>query len=269
MSSVIESLAKKILPKRVAVTIQCHMSRAHQKRLLRASGEAEAVKILTRQFGWAVLHGPFRGLRYTPEALLSRQGLPRLLGTYELELHPVFESMNANRYERIIDIGCAEGYYAVGLARNTKATVYAFDADRQEKALCRGMAAANGVETRVVSGSWCTPSVLMQIATDRTLVISDCEGFEVDLFTAEVAKRLARADLIIELHEKAGGSDVEKLILQRFRDSHAPELFTFSPTNVLDIPELKIFPPGEIERSRENRPLGQRWVHLRSKIRSN
>ena len=66
--------------------------------------------------GRRVLHGPFAGMDYTSEA--SEGGLaPRLLGTYEAELHPALAAVAARGLQLIYDVGCAEGYYAVGLAR--------------------------------------------------------------------------------------------------------------------------------------------------------
>jgi protein-L-isoaspartate O-methyltransferase len=33
-----------------------------------------------------------------------------------MELHPWLEKLRPNQYERIVDIGASEGYYAVGMA---------------------------------------------------------------------------------------------------------------------------------------------------------
>jgi len=92
-----------------------------------------------------------------------------LLGTYELELHSVIEEAIAKRFERIIDIGCADGYYAVGLAMRTNATVYAFDCEPREREYCRQMALTNGVHQRVHVRSWCSGRELKSLATGRCL----------------------------------------------------------------------------------------------------
>src|SRR5436190_882004 len=64
-----------------------------------------------------VLGGIFKGLQY-PRFESSGSGLvTKLLGSYENELHPFIQQLGANKYTEIIDIGCAEGYYAVGLAQ--------------------------------------------------------------------------------------------------------------------------------------------------------
>jgi protein-L-isoaspartate O-methyltransferase len=56
----------------------------------------------------------------------------KLLGAYEHSLHDVLLKPVSRQPDPIINVGCAEGYYAVGLARLLPdATVYAFDIDRQ------------------------------------------------------------------------------------------------------------------------------------------
>jgi hypothetical protein len=88
----------------------------------RALRESEGLTELARRFvdnqGTTVLHGPFAGLMYPRDLLLAQADAPiaKLLGTYEQELHPVFEEVIAKQPRTIIDIGAAEGYYAVGLA---------------------------------------------------------------------------------------------------------------------------------------------------------
>jgi methylase of polypeptide subunit release factors len=63
--------------------------------------------------------------------------VPKLLGSYEAELHPVLDQVIRNNYETIIDVGCAEGYYAVGLALSLPTThVHAFDIDSRARELC-------------------------------------------------------------------------------------------------------------------------------------
>jgi hypothetical protein len=54
--------------------------------------------------------------------------VPKLLGCYEQELHPALNRAIDTDYGVILNIGCAEGYYPVGLARVLPtAHVIAFD----------------------------------------------------------------------------------------------------------------------------------------------
>ena len=54
--------------------------------------------------------------------------VPKLIGSYEEEVHLIIEEIIRRRYSIVVNIGCAEGYYAVGFAlRIPDAIVYAFD----------------------------------------------------------------------------------------------------------------------------------------------
>ena len=76
-----------------------------------------------------VAAGPFAGMSYPVQASEGGRA-PRLLGAYEASLHPVIETVIARAYRQVLDIGCAEGYYAVGLARRIPDTiVHARDSD--------------------------------------------------------------------------------------------------------------------------------------------
>jgi len=62
-----------------------------------------------------VASGPFRGMRYVARAYHSAYHA-KLLGTYEMELHGIVEELCRETPGIIVDVGAAEGYYAVGLA---------------------------------------------------------------------------------------------------------------------------------------------------------
>src|SRR5262245_60848059 len=92
-----------------------------------------------------VRRGPFAGMKYPSVARLGSACFPKLLGVYERELHPILNSIKDRRYTEILNIGCAEGYYAVGLAMwNPSAKVLAFDIDPRQTAFCADLAALNG-----------------------------------------------------------------------------------------------------------------------------
>src|ERR1044072_5114497 len=88
------------------------------------------VRKLTAESGWVVQEGPFKNMVYVPKSVGSTL-VPKLLGSYESELHSTLEEIIDRNYQKIIDIGCAEGYYAVGLAlKNPKTKIHAFDTDQ-------------------------------------------------------------------------------------------------------------------------------------------
>jgi len=168
-----------------------------------------------------VKHGPFQGMIYPASKSAGSALIPKLLGSYERELHPVLEKICSAGYSEIVDIGCAEGYYAVGLAMRVQtATVFAYDTNIEAINLCEQMARRNGVARRVVTGSFCDAGVLRSIPlTQKALVISDCEGYEKDLFTEEVAAHLARHDLLVEVHDFVD-IEISAIIRRRFQGTH-------------------------------------------------
>ena len=260
-----------LLPNRLSVMIRSVRSRNFQVRLLKAiPGYLEILTRLTEEHGYSVLHGPFEGLKYPPQSLLSRAGIPKLLGTYESELHPIIQGITPRQYDRIIDIGSAEGFYAVGLARLTGTTVYGFDTEPRERALCREMARLNGLSEKIQISSWCDQGVLKAVVSGRCLIVCDCEGYEMELFTGEVIDRLRETDLIVELHEPSGDYKArvaEKTLLNRFRNSHRPTLHTFSRT-AFDpgfVRELSSIEGASDRFIRESRPVGQRWAYLKAR----
>lgn len=129
---------------------------------------------------------------------------PKLMGSYEKELQTILEKLIYERaYSEIIDVGCAEGYYAVGLAiKCPNSKIFAYDTSELAQKLCSEMAALNNVAKRVNIQSTLTPAILGNFPfSKRGLIICDCEGFEKNLFNKLSIKNLRNCDLIIETHD--------------------------------------------------------------------
>jgi precorrin-6B methylase 2 len=188
--------------------------------LLRALGRWRA-RMLANTFlarhGAYILSGPFAGMEYLTEATEGAL-VPRLLGTYESELHPHLAAFAATELDAVIDVGCAEGYYAVGLARAMPAvTVYAHDVDEKARAACVSLAAKNGVADRVVVGGAFQPQDFEGFAGRRVLVMVDTEGAEVDILQPVPA--LARMYIIVETHDLYRRGALATM-MERFSPTH-------------------------------------------------
>jgi hypothetical protein len=256
MNRHIKRTAEVLLPQRIFVTIQSIRSRNYQKQLLRKWGVYESTAQVEAQYGRTILDGPFRGMKYPMGSLLSRHGIPIIFGTYELELHQIIEEVVSNHYDKIIDIGCAEGYYAVGLALRTDVEVYAFDCEPRERRYCRQMARENNVAVRVHVKSWCSKDTLKRLAVGRCLIISDCEGFEASLFSSSLATALKNSDLLIELHQ-IDGINVRDVLMERFKPSHNARLITFDAART-----GPAVPTEWRQFAREFRSPNQQWVYF-------
>lgn len=263
---------------RVLNRLSAYLGQPHAwaKEYRRNAGEPEpkdALEISLEQLfqDSTVFSGPFQGLRYPSNRAIGSAIWPKLLGLYEAELHPVLEELLKNHYTSIVDIGCAEGYYAVGLAlRSPEAQIYAFDTNPRAKELCERMADLNGVRDRLHLGDFCTREVLKSIPLgQRSLVISDCEGYEGQLFDKEVAEHLRGHDVIIETHDFI---DIE--LSGRIRKALADTHDVRSIKSTDDIEKAHTYRSPLLERYttrerfvilREARPFIMEWLIMTSK----
>ncbi len=215
-----------------------------------------------------VRHGPFKGMRYPDAKAVGSVLVPKLLGSYERELHTVLERICSQQYSEIVDIGCAEGYYAIGLAMRIKsAKVFAFDTKPVALKLTRRMAQLNHVNERIVTGGFCDAATLRQLPlTEKALILSDCEGFEKELFKESVISSLAKHDLLIEVHDFI---DIEtsSIIRQRFEKTHQIE----SIQSIDDITKAHSYGYGELHDYdlatrkallAERRPAIMEWFYM-------
>jgi len=156
---------------------------------------------LVQRSGDTVLSGPFKGLKYAVRASEGSRNA-RLVGCYEASLHPVIEKIVAGGYKLVIDVGCAEGYYATGLAmRMPKARILARDVDPKAREACAAMAAANGLGKQIEIGGAFTHADFDMCKGQKTVVICDIEGAEAELLDPAAAPGLLKADILVEVHE--------------------------------------------------------------------
>lgn len=154
---------------------------------------------LVAQSGQVVLSGPFKGMIYDVRASEGSR-TARLLGVYEASLAPVIEAIIARAYPLVIDVGSAEGYYAVGLARRMPgARVLARDQNPKAQALCATLAATNGVQVEI--GGRMDHADFALCADQPTVIICDIEGAEGALLDPVAAPGLIHADILVEVHE--------------------------------------------------------------------
>jgi predicted O-methyltransferase YrrM len=213
------------------------------------------------RFHYEVQSGPFKGMKYTRSAVLSRQAIPSLIGQYERQIYPALLAA-AEEADVIIDVGHAEGYYAVGLARMGKRVV-AFDADWHERRLCRAMAAANGVADRITVRSWCSGKALRELTQGRrALIFSDIDGGELYLFTDDVIDSIRHCALIVEVHGVS--SEENEKFVRRFRASHEVEVLDH-PSNPGGVELLSFLGEDALRMATEYRPF-QQWIVARPRM---
>ncbi|MEQ1752317.1 MAG: hypothetical protein ABL974_23050, partial [Prosthecobacter sp.] len=91
------------------------------------------------------------------------------------------ESLIARAPSLVVDVGAAEGYYAVGLARRLpSAQIIAFEMEEHGQKALHEMAQLNNVTSRLHIRGRCEPADLAEaLGTElNAVVVCDVEGYE-------------------------------------------------------------------------------------------
>jgi hypothetical protein len=209
-----------------------------------------------------VLDGPFAGLRYVDQSVGS-MWWPKILGTYELELAGIVGRLCAEQPAWIIDIGAAEGYYAVGMAwRCPQTRVISFEGDHAGRKLQEELAVLNNVDDRLHIEGFCDAAALR-----RGLIICDIEGGELTLLNPEIAPDLVDDPwtLLVEIHDHVDPTIADTLI-ERFKATHSIQEIVSRPRRASDLAAtvrrqlLSRWVPAYLD---ERRPGPMRWLLLR------
>jgi hypothetical protein len=174
---------------------------------------------LLQQQGTIVMQGPLQGLDFLRE---SAEGchIAKLLGCYEQPLQPFVEAAIQKQYPTILNIGCAEGYYAVGMAKRMPNTrVLAHDLNPKAQEVCSELAHKNKVADRVAVGGLFTPADFAAYAGQKVLLMCDIEGAERELLDPALAPALKGMDIIVESHECLI-QGITQLLIDRFKATH-------------------------------------------------
>jgi len=167
-----------------------------------------------------IIQGPYKEMQYPHIEITESALVPKIAGSYESQLHNIVEKIIDTSYSDIIDVGCAEGYYAVGFAkRMPKTTVHAFDINKKDVDFCKKMASLNNV-SNITLNHYCSPNTLIDFKHQgKLLVFCDAEGYELELFTEEVISSMEKTDFLIELHDILN-PQISTVLIERFSASH-------------------------------------------------
>jgi hypothetical protein len=235
----------------------------HRRAMRRLSDITEEVRA---RYGTAVQSGPFRGMRYVAEARHSGF-TPKILGCYELEIAAIVTAAAGATYDTMIDVGCAEGYYAVGFAFASPTTqVIAFDTDPECQRLCTELAGLNGVESRLIVAGSCDHVTLNRVSGARVFLLCDCEGYERELLDPREVPLLAGWDLLVELHDAVDPS-ITPTLLGRFSATHDITLIDSTWRSGDDVPAAA-FLPRKSDRDlavSDRRGSWQKWAWMRAR----
>ncbi len=192
-----------------------------------------------------ILNGPFKGMKYPSLDITELTLAPKITGSYEGHLNPLINEISKVPFNNIIDIGCAEGYYAVGFARLLpESTVHCYDINEKDLEFCRKMADLNNVHN-LTYNKLCSPETLINFNYGaRSLIFCDCEGYELHLFTDSVIKALYQTDVLVEMHDVLNPV-ISETLLSRFSKTHNVEVINNSNMNYSQLQGLNEITPGD------------------------
>ena len=212
--------------------------------------------------GGVVQSGPFEGMKLPRQMAWPDTYLPpMLLGCYEEELHGIItqqiDRLKAwERPPKIVVVGCAEGYYAVGLARRLpNAIVYALDIDDKALEIAIEAAELNGV--KLITGA-----SLEEVFAAPDLIIMDCEGNEITYLNLDKFPALSSAHILVEIHNLPA-QDTDDIILERFRGVHRIDMIMEGPRNPNKYRQLCVLPSNYRWMAVcEGRPCWMGWFSM-------
>ena len=224
---------------------------------------------LTRQrTGCRVRQGPFAGMHYTDRSICSTY-IPKLLGIYERELAFFIEQICDARPGLIVDVGAAEGYYAVGLAiRNPQARVVAFEIEENGQNAISEMARLNNVTERIAVHGKCESWDLQAVLSSEvsSVVVCDVEGYEEKLLDMGSVPSLRHAKMLVELHDFAVPGITETL-KRRFNETHVIQVIYEEKRSRSEFPWRPFWtfflPSSSIDRAvSERRSVKMAWLWM-------
>jgi hypothetical protein len=227
--------------------------------------------LILKEFQHTIHTGPFKGMQYISVANGSVLA-PKIVGTYERELHGVIEQVIASGYKNIVDIGSAEGYYAVGLAYRLKhdpgVRIFAYDTNKAALANVDKLATLNNVRDKISINGYCEVDALNVFAGKETMVICDIEGAEKELIDPVKAPGILQYDFLIEVHDGGDRSSAIKDVLRnRFSNTHTITMIPYTGRGAADYRLIQW--TGDINQKKamidEGRIYGLEWMLLKRK----
>jgi len=190
-----------------------------------------------------------------------------LLGLYERELIPIIEEVAKGKWSRFIEIGCAQGYYAIGIALTAPVglAIIAFDGNPEAIGEAKRKAAVNKVEQRIEWRGMANLGELQALELNgNDFLLVDIDGGERELLDPERIPALCACDILIETHDFIDPG-VSELLKTRFESTHSCLEFTWKPVEKEEIP----FPEATALHAQcvNGRPE-QKWLWLQPRVRS-
>ncbi len=160
---------------------------------------------LFKMLNGTVKYGPFKGLRLTHNPWWGQLDLgSQCLGLYEKEILKFIENIEDGQFTNFIDIGAADGYYAVGLLSTGKIqrSICFEKTDKGREAIFTNWKNNGAIGQLVVKAKANFESIatLTEHDLERSLILIDIEGGEFELLNNDTIHKFRYSKILLEIH---------------------------------------------------------------------
>ena len=194
----------------------------------------------------------------------------KILGTYERHVTDRLVGC-ANPNGVLLDLGSADGYFAVGALRaGLFSRAICFERSQKGRAALRAAATQNGVAERIeIKGDATEAAILAAVPKDAVgVALCDIEGGEFHVLTDAVLQHLATLHVIIELHDflVEDGAAKKAALIDRAATHFTTEIMVTGATPISEFPELDRFDDDRrLLAFSEGREAATDWLVLHPK----
>jgi hypothetical protein len=207
--------------------------------------------------------GIFSGLVLSEEQSWGGQA-SKLLGLYEIELQPILNDVVRSEPDTIINVGCADGYYALGLARLLQnARVYAYDINQRAQNICDIGRKLNNLNGSFVIRGYCSAGELQDVIkkSRHPFALIDCEGGERELLLSDDCD-YANAQILVECHDFVDRT-ITPDIVRKFSRTHTIQIIEQGARNPFQSEVTRDWAEDDLWLIvSESRPERMHWLNL-------
>ena len=185
--------------------------------------------------GTNIINGPFKGMKYISESVGSCH-MPKILGIYENEIYPILLNFLSNS-DLFVDIGAAEGYYAVGSAiKYPNLNVIAFEMDKTGRQYISNLKKRNNVDNVEIRKKFSDVDFfsIQKSAYNRITYLIDIEGEEINIFS-KYHNHFNNSYFIIEIHDRVSNK-IESYLKRFYSNTHNTYIIPIKDKSISDLP---------------------------------
>lgn len=208
--------------------------------------------------------GYFKGLKYPSAYSYGSALAPKIVGSYEEELHPYFERLLQKPYQEIIIIGAAEGFYTANFAlKKPGVKIYSFELHQEATEFCKKLVQYNSISNEINYKDECNEKELIHLHPDNAFIFCDAEGSENRIFTTMTLPFFKTSNLIIELHDFIEPGTRERMI-DLFKTTHKISVVKTHRRNLRNYSAILGRYSRDIQKAAvdEARPCPMEWLVL-------